>query len=274
MGPSQCTVTCFSHQHSVSLKFNQLSIKVGEINPAEHFDIQVFQVRASEYFKSPPPPSASKRMYILWEKRGGGGDKPLFFCSNTTEKVLKSCVPRSLIISNPKTHADWPIMLRWYRPTFCFFPNSVLIPNTTSTGFTEPSVSHVDQSSLLATLRSETIRAVDQRTSSVDCVALGPPKIAFVSFKRTKKTAATYNINVQHKYYSTVFFTIWIYYLTVHYLSWKRLIFTLWLLRCVWNAVKRWENLIGSISLPTFYLLFKSPYKHLCRSGQTILDKT
>ena len=84
--------------------------------------------------------------------------------------------------------------------TFCFFPNSVLIPNTTSTGFTEPSVLHVAHSSLLATQRSETIRAVIQCTSSVDCVALGPPKIAIVSFTQKKNTAGTYYINAQHKY--------------------------------------------------------------------------
>jgi hypothetical protein len=46
MGPNQRPATCISHQYSASMKFNTLYIKVGEINPTEQFDIQVFHVQS------------------------------------------------------------------------------------------------------------------------------------------------------------------------------------------------------------------------------------
>jgi hypothetical protein len=74
------------------------------------------------------------------------------------------------------------------------------MPNT-STGFTEPSVSHVDHSSLLATQRSETIRAADQRTVHLlwtVWLQVLHKRLSFHSNKRKTQqehTIQTYNIN-------------------------------------------------------------------------------
>jgi len=85
MGPNQCPATCFSHQHSASLKFNRLHIKVDEINPAENFDIQVFEVQSVGILQiSTSALRFEKDVHFVGVEGGGGGKKLLFFCSNAT----------------------------------------------------------------------------------------------------------------------------------------------------------------------------------------------
>lgn len=86
VGLNQCPVTCFSHQHSASLKFNKLCIKVGEIIPAEHFDIEVFQVQSVRILQISTSALRFEKDVHFVGGPGGERKKSFFFCSNATQK--------------------------------------------------------------------------------------------------------------------------------------------------------------------------------------------
>ena len=101
VGLNQCPVTCFSHQHSASLKFNKLCIKVGEIIPAEHFDIEVFQVQSVRILQISTSALRFEKDVHFVGGPGGEREKSHFSSAVMSPKnVLKSCISRSSIISN------------------------------------------------------------------------------------------------------------------------------------------------------------------------------
>ena len=91
--PNQCPANCFPHNHWARLKFNELHIKVGQINPVKHFDIQVLQVQSVRILQIST--SGPKRMNILGEREKSHCSASVMLPKN----VLKSCISRSSRIS-------------------------------------------------------------------------------------------------------------------------------------------------------------------------------
>ena len=143
MGPNQCPATCFSHQHSAILKFNRLHIKVGEINPAEHFElfqvqsIRILQIstsalrfekdvnfvgggRKSHFSSAVLPPKCSEILHLSVFDNFNSARCALSRLK-TPSLIDRSChVEQAYLLLLPKFCIDTEHDIDWFHRTFSF----------------------------------------------------------------------------------------------------------------------------------------------------------